>query len=124
MAKLPKIHLQSVYSPLLTWCGLSVRNSMEIALTLESAKGHWGEPCRACSKAWIKKGAKAVPGVAKVVQDHFDLGLAELGYKALDQLREAGWSVAVHNDYRKDGERFTFWLFTPSGSSRTRTGPT
>jgi hypothetical protein len=30
--------------------------------------------------------------------------------------REAGWSVAVHNDYRQNGEARTFWLFThPSG---------
>lgn len=31
-------------------------------------------------------------------------------------LREAGWMVAVHNDYRQDGKLQTFWLFThPSG---------
>lgn len=29
-----------------------------------------------------------------------------------DGLRLLGWSVAVHNDYRQNGERFTFWLFT------------
>jgi hypothetical protein len=29
-------------------------------------------------------------------------------------LREAGWMVAVHNDYRQDGKFFTFWLFTHS----------
>lgn len=28
------------------------------------------------------------------------------------ELRKAGWSVAVHNDYRQDGESKTFWLFT------------
>lgn len=34
----------------------------------------------------------------------------------LAQLRGCGWSVAVHNDYRLDGRRLTFWLFThPSG---------
>jgi hypothetical protein len=27
-------------------------------------------------------------------------------------LREAGWMVAVHNDYRQDGKLFTFWMFT------------
>lgn len=31
---------------------------------------------------------------------------------ALAQLRRDGWRVAVHNDYRQDGEDFTFWLFT------------
>lgn len=30
----------------------------------------------------------------------------------LETLRSYGWSVAVHNDYRLHGERFTFWLFT------------
>jgi hypothetical protein len=30
----------------------------------------------------------------------------------LETLRERGWSVAVHNDYRLNGERFTFWLLT------------
>ena len=29
-----------------------------------------------------------------------------------DDLREQGWSVAVHNDYRLHGESFTFWLLT------------
>jgi FAD/FMN-containing dehydrogenase len=33
-----------------------------------------------------------------------------------ERLREAGWMVAVHNDYRLNGEPHTFWLFThPSG---------
>jgi hypothetical protein len=33
-----------------------------------------------------------------------------------DQLRAAGWSVAVHNDYRLHGEPHTFWLWThPDG---------
>jgi hypothetical protein len=31
---------------------------------------------------------------------------------ALAHLRAAGWSVAVHSDYRQNGEHFTFWLFT------------
>lgn len=29
-----------------------------------------------------------------------------------DDLRAAGWSVAVHNDYRSGGKSFTFWLLT------------
>ena len=33
-----------------------------------------------------------------------------------DDLRERGWSVAVHNDYRQHGECCTFWLLThPNG---------
>jgi len=30
----------------------------------------------------------------------------------LELLRSNGWSVAVHNDYSLDGDRWTFWLFT------------
>lgn len=32
----------------------------------------------------------------------------------LKRLRQSGWMVAVHNDYRLDGVdgSFTFWLFT------------
>lgn len=34
----------------------------------------------------------------------------------LAALRQVGWSVAVHNDYRLNGEPMTFWLLThPSG---------
>lgn len=29
-----------------------------------------------------------------------------------DDIRDAGWVVAVHNDYRLDGDNMTFWLFT------------
>lgn len=29
-----------------------------------------------------------------------------------DDIRAAGWTVAVHNDYRLNGESHTFWLFT------------
>jgi len=29
-----------------------------------------------------------------------------------NDLRQNGWAVAIHNDYRLDGEQHTFWLFT------------
>ena len=29
----------------------------------------------------------------------------------LSRLRASGWAVAVHNDYRLNGDQFTFWLF-------------
>lgn len=32
--------------------------------------------------------------------------------KLLTRLRALGWSVAVHNDYKINGLRMTFWLFT------------
>lgn len=31
--------------------------------------------------------------------------------KRLESLRSAGWTVAVHNDYRLNGQSMTFWLF-------------
>lgn len=32
-----------------------------------------------------------------------------------DDLRRLGWAVAVHNDYRLNGEHHTFWLWTKDG---------
>jgi len=32
-----------------------------------------------------------------------------------DEIRALGWAVAVHNDYRLNGEAHTFWLFTKDG---------
>lgn len=29
-----------------------------------------------------------------------------------DEFRALGWAVAIHNDYRLNGEPHTFWLFT------------
>lgn len=29
-----------------------------------------------------------------------------------NDLRKEGWSVAVHNDYKLNGENYTFWLMT------------
>ena len=33
----------------------------------------------------------------------------------LQEIRGAGWVVAVHNDYCQDGIPHTFWLFTKDG---------
>lgn len=32
--------------------------------------------------------------------------------RVLKELRENGWRVAVHNDYRLNGQDMTFWLLT------------
>jgi hypothetical protein len=37
---------------------------------------------------------------------------------ALSEMRAKGWTVAVHNDYRLDGQPMTFWLFTHEASER------
>ncbi len=34
--------------------------------------------------------------------------------KILDDLRAAGWTVAIHNDYRQQGKHRTFYLLTHS----------
>lgn len=36
----------------------------------------------------------------------------------LAKMRHDGWTVAVHNDYRLNGCRSTFWLFTHEASGR------
>ena len=42
--------------------------------------------------------------------------LPSAGIDRLLDLRRAGWSVAVHNDYRQDDAPMTFWLLThPDG---------
>lgn len=33
----------------------------------------------------------------------------------LASIRNLGWMVAAHNDYRQDGKLMTFWLFTRDG---------
>ena len=33
-------------------------------------------------------------------------------WEMLKTLRDEGWMVAVHNDYRLNGKTMTFWLFT------------
>lgn len=32
--------------------------------------------------------------------------------RTLHALRCNGWTVAVHNDYSQNGDRYSFWLFT------------
>jgi hypothetical protein len=41
-----------------------------------------------------------------------------------DDLRAQGWMVAVHNDYRQDGELRTFWLVTRGEEAIKGEGPT
>lgn len=35
-----------------------------------------------------------------------------IGSSSPDDIRSNGWLVAVHNDYKLNGEFHTFWLFT------------
>lgn len=42
----------------------------------------------------------------------------------LDEIRAAGWLVAVHNDYKIGGVPYTFWLFTKAGRAVKGKGKT
>jgi hypothetical protein len=45
----------------------------------------------------------------------YTLGLSQGQWLSqLEYLRRNGWSVAIHNDYRQNGESFTFWLLVDS----------
>lgn len=41
-----------------------------------------------------------------------ELHRALLAATILMELRQRGWMVAVHNDYKQGGEHMTFWLMT------------
>lgn len=48
--------------------------------------------------------------------DALSVALSSTEEEPLTLLRDAGWMVAVHNDYRLAGVAHTFWLFThPDG---------
>lgn len=42
----------------------------------------------------------------------------------VQKLRDGGWMVAVHNDYRQDGKLRTFWLFVRDGRAVKGEGDT
>jgi hypothetical protein len=52
-----------------------------------------------------------VPKPARVRRSHLHRACA-------DDIRAAGWSVAVHNDYRLADVPMTFWLFTHARTGR------
>ena len=45
-------------------------------------------------------------------------------WEILEGLRERGWSVAVHNDYRIHGQHMTFWLLRRGDFAAKGEGPT
>jgi hypothetical protein len=42
----------------------------------------------------------------------------------LHDLRQGGWMVACHNDYKLEGRQLTFWLFTNGIYCAKGEGPT
>lgn len=49
---------------------------------------------------------------AEAERDALQAEVARLREGSPDDLRAQSWAVAVHNDYRLNGEAHTFWLFT------------
>lgn len=69
---------------------------------------------------WGSDEALVPPVTVRELEEVAALSAAEVVRESLSemlrQIREAGWSVAVHNDYRQNGIACTFWLFThPNG---------
>lgn len=63
------------------------------------------EGCWKCqADAALREVPAPAPGPLEVATRALEVLLAEV--------RSLGWAVAVHNDYRLNGEAFTFWLFT------------
>ncbi len=72
-----------------------------------------GIKAKAKRQARLEAGAlpAGVDGATQIALGHFATTTARAQAIA-DDIREQGWAVAVHNDYRLNGEAHTFWLFT------------
>jgi hypothetical protein len=64
-------------------------------------------------EARIRLGLGPDDAILMPLKEAVDRSLGTLGI--LGRFRAAGWVVAVHNDYRQDGEARTFWLFSKDG---------
>ena len=69
---------------------------------------------------WGSDEALVPPVTVRELEEVAALAAGEVVRESLSEMlrkiREAGWSVAVHNDYRQGGVPHTFWLFThPTG---------
>jgi hypothetical protein len=81
------------------WC-LSMKNDFERSQNDD----HTSDETRNAEAKWTAVLARRNAAEQQI--------LAIRGIRKLADMRRAGWSVAVHNDYRINGERMTFWLFT------------
>ncbi len=65
-------------------------------------------PCEVCN---IKADCYDIPSSA-LPMPKASKTLKVLDLSKPDDIRQRGWMVAVHNDYKLKGEPYTFWLFT------------
>jgi hypothetical protein len=89
----------------MTNCEANCKGSIIIGSACGKCERCKEEVQRLLEKGWI----------SQLVRDIRELRLAENANSnaaIANDIRDAGWSVAVHNDYLMNGERFTFWLFT------------
>ncbi|MGR0185487.1 hypothetical protein [Azospirillum aestuarii] len=85
------------------WKRLNWRDELTAELLRHVHKGDPRDVAAYCAFAW-HHGWNVAPAAAKA---------QGMGWsKALEDIRAAGWAVAVHNDYRLHGQPNTFWLFT------------
>jgi hypothetical protein len=74
-----------------------------------------GHPFGALVDGFVCLGLRALDRKIAIVETQTEQGLD--GRSRPDDVRERGWTVAVHNDYRQGGVAHTFWLFTKGNST-------
>ena len=97
-----------------SWVKHSDHLAHEAAALDEQADKHSDE-CLIIRKYWQKEIASALTQHTAALEALRRELTPREGESSPDDLRNLGWSVAVHNDYRIHGEHYTFWLFTKDG---------
>jgi hypothetical protein len=68
---------------------------------------------------WINEMTPKILELKGVICEYLRTRAAPAGtqpaQERLAEFRKNGWMVAIHNDYRQNGNLFTFWLFTKGG---------
>lgn len=88
---------------------LEMADDILAALATLNVQGGEADRMRPETKAALDQRLAGKPGAVDALN-------GQGGGDGLTTLRADGWRVAVHNDYRLNGEDYTFWLFThPDG---------
>lgn len=89
-------------------CGCEEWNAEGARIPHCSECGHGQVRCGLCGESHMtSRGLADQRRYADDVQKEI-----ERPWHTLQELRDDGWMVAVHNDYRLNGKTMTFWLFT------------